>query len=98
MNSKTERFKVTHPTRERKAVSFAFSWYENRYYTLSVAPGESSTDRWLINHSPIWEVGSVGVSLIIDDSLRSDPRFFDFRWYTAEEWNKSGDIWQERPY
>src|SRR5262245_10214849 len=60
-NSETETFKVTLPTRKGEVVSFALSWYEDHYYKLMVASGESLTNRWLVYHSPIWQAGSVGV-------------------------------------
>ncbi len=97
-NSEYKRFKVTHPEREGRVVRFAYSWYEDHYYTLNVGRGEPETDRFLVHHSPIWDVGSVSVSLEIDDWLRSDPRFSDFRWFTSDVWERAGDEWQERPY
>jgi hypothetical protein len=87
-------FRVTSPTRKGKKVVFAYSWYED-YYELTVGPANVSNDRWLVHHSPIWETGSVAVSLMIDDWLHSDPCFSDVRWYASEEMY---DEWQERPY
>jgi len=97
-NSEHVRLQVTHPKRKGQVVVFAYSWYEDRYYALSVGKGEPLTSRWLVQHSPIWEVGSVSVSLMIDDWMRRDPRFSDFRWYTSDGWDRAGDDWQERPY
>ena len=65
---------------------------------LNVELGEPATDRFLVHHSPIWEAGSVAVSLMIDDWLRSDSRRSDFRWFTSDQWKRAGDQWQERPY
>ncbi len=97
-NSEHERYKVTHPKRHGRVVTIGFSWYKDNYHELQIGPGESLTDRWLISHSETWEVASVGVSLMIDDWLRSDPRFSDFRWYTSNAWNTGINDWQERPY
>jgi len=97
-NSKFERYEVTQPKHEGNGVTFAFSWYEGRYYTISVERREPATSRWLVKHSPIWEVGSVAVSLMIDDWLSNDPRFSDFRWFSSEVWDRAGDDWQRRPY
>lgn len=98
LNSERVRFQVTHLKRIDRAVEFAYSWYEDHLYTLSFEVGEPLTDRWLVHHSPVWDVGSVGVSLMLDDWMRSDPRFHDFRWYTSDVWVRAGDDWQERPY
>ena len=97
-NSEYVRFQVTHLKHHGEVVAFAYSWFEDHYYTINVQRGEPLTSRWLVHHSPIWEVGSVGVSLMIDDWLRSDPRFSDFRWYDSQAWDRAGDDWQERPY
>lgn len=97
-NSEYDRFKVTDPKHKGKVVTFAYCWFEDHYYTLNVERGEPLTSRWLVHHSPVWELGSVGVSLMIDDWLRSDPRFSDVRWYASDAWARAGDEWQERPY
>ena len=97
-NSEYVKFKVTHPKRKGKGVAFAFSWFEDHFYTVNVEREEPQTSRWLVHHSPIWEVGSVGVTLMIDDWLRSDTRFSDFRWYASDVWDRARDVWQERPY
>jgi hypothetical protein len=97
-NAEYKKFKVTHPKRKGKVVRLAYSWYEDHYYTLNVELGEPATDRFLVHHSPIWEAGSVAVSLMIDDWLRSDSGFSDFRWFTSDQWERAGDQWQERPY
>ena len=97
LNSEYVRYEVTHLERDGNVVAFAYSWFEDHYYTVNVEWGERLTSRLLVHHSPVWEAGSVGVSLMIDDWLRSDPRFSDFRWYTSEAW-EAGEDWQERPY
>lgn len=98
LNSEYVKYEVTHLERDGNVVAFAYSWFEDHYYTINVERGERLTSRWLVHHSGIWEAGSVGVSLMIDDWLRSDPRFSNFRWYTSEAWDEAGDDWQERPY
>ena len=97
-NPENVNFKVTPLERQADVVRFAYSWYEDRFYTLNVMRGEPATDRFLVHHSPTWEVGSVAVSLEVDDWLRSDPRCSNFRWYTSDAWRRAGDDWQERPY
>lgn len=82
---------------EGDTVSFSYCWYEEKYYTVWVERGEPSTNRWLVRHSPTWEVGSIAVTLEIDDWLRSDSGFSEFRWYTEEYWKRL-DQWQLRPY
>ena len=98
LNSEYVKYEVTHLERDGNAVAFAYSWFEDHYYTINVERGERLTSRWLVHHSPIWEVGSVGVSLMIDDWLSRDPRFSSCRWYTSEAWDEGDDDWQERPY
>jgi hypothetical protein len=97
-SSEYTEFKVTPPQHKGQKVVFDFSWYEDNYHTLTFASGESSTKRWLVHHSRLWKVGSVGLSLIIDDWLRSDARFSNFRWYTSDAWRRAGHDWQEKPY
>ena len=97
-NSEYEKFQVTPPKHNGKVVTFAYSWFEDHYYAVNVEREEPLTGRWLVHHSPIWKAGSVAVSLMIDDWLRSDTRFSDFRWYTSEAWPQARDDWQERPY
>ena len=97
-NLECEWFKVSNLKRKGKVVAFAYSWYEDHYYTLNVGLGEPATNRFLVHHSPVWEDGSVSVSLQIDDWLRNDARFGDFRWFTSEQWHGARDQWQERPY
>lgn len=89
---------VTQPKRKGELVTIAYSWCEDNFYTLIVGSGEASTNRVLVQHSPIWEIGSIGLSLMIDDWLRSDDRFSDLRWYTSEAWDRGGEEWQEKPY
>lgn len=97
-NSEHVRFKIVGPKRQGKVVRIDYAWYEDRYYTVNIERGELATDRWLVHHSQVWEAGSVSVSLMIDDWLRSDARFSDFRWYASDGWNVVGGDWQERPY
>lgn len=97
-DSEYVKHKVTRPKRKGKVVAFAFSWFEDHYYSVYVEREEPQTSRWLVHHSPVWEVGSVGVTMMIDDWLRSDTRFSDFRWYTSDVWDGARDVWQERPY
>lgn len=97
-NSDCVRFHVTPLKRHGEVVAFAYSWFEDHYYAVNIERGEPLTSRWLVHHSPIWEAGSVSVSLMIDDWLRSDTRCSDFRWYTSDVWDRARDDWQERPY
>ena len=97
-SSENRELKVTPPERKGKKVVFDYSWYENNYHTLTVESGEPSTNRWLVHHSRIGEVWSVGLTLNVDDWLRSDPRFSNFRWYTADAWRRGAHDWQEKPY
>ena len=97
-NSENVTHKVTDPKYRGKVVSFAYSWFEDRYYTVNVQRGERLRNRWLVHHSPVWKAASVGISLMIDDWLRSDPRFSDFRWYSLDAWERASDDWQEYPY
>ena len=89
--------KITPPKRKGEKVVFDYSWFEDNYYTLNFESGEPSTTRWLVHHSRIQKVGSVGLTLSIDDWLRRDPRFSNLRWYTSSAWRAGGN-WQERPY
>lgn len=95
--SQNSEDEVTPAERAGNVVTFAWSWYEDHYHTLNVGRGENR-DRFLVHHSPVWEPGSVSLSLEIDDWLRSDSRFSDVRWFTSDEWQRAGDEWQERPY
>ena len=42
------------------------------------------------------KIGSRGVSLMIDEWLRSDKKLANIKWYTNTSWNKSFE-WQETP-
>lgn len=79
-------------------VKFAYSWFGDDYHPLWLGPAQDENNRWLIRHSHAWGVGSVSVSLMLDDWLHGDARFESVRWYTAETWAGGGGQWRERPY
>ncbi len=90
------RYTVTPLQVEHTMVTFALSWgYEA--HEMTITAGEASTNRLLISHSPTSKDGSQAVSLILDDWLRSDPRFTAIRWYTAQAWHNTEADWQETP-
>ena len=98
MNTEHLKNKVTQPRREGRVFKIDISWSEDKFLTMTIDRGEAATDRWLIHHSETWELASVGLSLVLDDWLRDDPRFSDLRWYTSDAWEVGDDDWQELPY
>ena len=99
LNRSTEylNYKASKITSGKSGVSFAFSWYEDNYYSVWFKRiGASET--WHIFHSPDYEkVGSKGISLIINEWLRSNKKVNNIKWFTNTAWTKSFE-WQETPF
>ena len=87
-------YEATAITSDGSGATFAFSWYEKTFYTVRFHRiGATST--WHIFHSPKKQVGSRGVSVGIDEWLRTiEPT--DIKWYTDAAWEKHR-VWQDTP-
>lgn len=79
-------------------VGFSWSWFEGPEYPIRVGQQESRACGWLVHHSPLWEAGSVSVSLTVHDWLVSDSQFSSIRWYTECAWKTDRDEWRATPY
>jgi hypothetical protein len=77
-------------------VSFAYSWYQE-WHPISIRSEPGVVDRWLLTHSPAWQLGAIAVSLTIDDWLRGDAQFSAIRWFTAADWEAGSDSWRATP-
>jgi hypothetical protein len=97
LSSEYVQYRATPLEAEGEEVKFTYSWYEDHYHPLWFGPTRGEDRRWLIRHSPAWEMAGVSISLMLDDWLHEDARFGSVRWYTAEAWSGGGE-WRERPY
>lgn len=88
-------YKASKITSDKLGVTFAFSWYENNYY--SVWFNRIRSNKWHVFHSFDYEkIGSTSISLTIDEWLRNNIKIADIKWFTNTAWNKSIE-WQETP-
>jgi hypothetical protein len=92
------RYKTTPLEHEGEEVKFAYSWYEDLYHPMWIGRDPGEGERWLVRHSPQRSLGSVGISMMLDDWLREDARFDSIQWYTAESRESGSGVWRERPY
>jgi hypothetical protein len=89
-------YKASKITSNKSGVTFAFSWYEENYYSVWFNRIQL-LNTWHIFHSPNDEkIGSRGISVTIDEWLRSNKTVANIKWYTDTAWNKSFE-WQETP-
>lgn len=90
------RYQASRIVTDQLGITFAFSWYEGKYYSVWF----SSThllNTWHIFHSPNQQnIAGRGISVMIDDWLRSSNTVAGIKWYTDAAWNKS-DEWQGTP-
>jgi hypothetical protein len=99
LNQNTEyvHYKISKTTENELGLTFSYSWFEDNYYAVWFNRIESA-DAWHIFHSPEYEkMGSRGVSMKIDEWLRSDEKMFNIKWYSNKAWNNFFLEWQETP-
>jgi hypothetical protein len=78
------------------SASFAYSWYEDEYYSVDFRVIGDAGRRWLACHGSAARPGARGVSNQIDDWLKSGSKFCAIRWYVGREWRSSGE-WRTSP-
>jgi hypothetical protein len=89
-------YKASKIVTDKLGITFAFSWYEETYYSVWFNRIQS-TNSWHIFHSPNnKKIGSRGISVTIDEWLRSTKTVVNIKWYTDTGWNKSFG-WLETP-
>ena len=91
----TERFpalsvRTTPIERRDQETSFAMAWFQDNFHPITIRPIDSSGEMVILHR------GSLGVSELLDDWLRS-KRLERIRWYAEEDWNRGGK-WQSRPW
>ncbi|HEX4505260.1 MAG TPA: ferredoxin [Alphaproteobacteria bacterium] len=87
----------THPIQDFKAKPVRalgrrawvkISWFQNCFH--SVKFDALPNGKWLAVTHPQMADAWIGLSWTLDNWLRSDGRFADIRWYSAEQWRAGG--------
>jgi hypothetical protein len=92
------KWKVSRIKTDNLGVTFSFSWYEDKFYSLWFNKIES-INTWYIFHSLEYEeIGSRAISLLIDDWIRSNKNSTNVKWLANKNWNKSLTEWQATPF
>lgn len=76
--------------------TLTYSWCESNQVAIEFRAVGKPDCRWVIHQYSAALTGGCGISLQIDDWLRSENHFCHIRWYTAEQWKRAGD-WQDTP-
>jgi hypothetical protein len=96
-NTQHVHHKISKITKDESGHTFSYSWHEENYYPVWFNRNES-INAWHIFHSPDYEkTGSRGVSMQIDEWLRSNEKAFNIKWYGSKAWNDFLPEWRATP-
>ena len=90
-SSKSESTKLGKIKEAGGALTFTYSWYKDERYPLWFEPIGSE---WHIFHGKREASDAKRfISVMIDEWLKSDPRFSDIRWFDDHGWNGTRTEW-----